>query len=173
MAWVAWLAGAVVLLFGFVVFRGAPYVPSHRRDVRLSFDELYPLGKEDVLVDVGSGDGIILRLAAGYGARSVGYELNPVLVVISRFLSRRDKKISVRLADFWLVPLPDDTTVVYGFIVTRDTKKMTEKLQREADRMGRPLYFISYGSELKGKQKLKELGAHHLYRFEPLQVKKA
>ncbi len=168
MAWLFWPVAGVILLFGFVVLRGAPYVPSHRRDVKRAFDELYELSEKDVLVDVGSGDGIILRQAAARGAKAVGYELNPALVAVSRFLSRGDPKVSVRLGDFWLAPLPADTTVVYGFIVTRDAKKMAKKLQAEADRLGRGLYFISYGSELKDVRKLKGLGAHHLYRFDPL-----
>lgn len=171
--WVFWLVATLVLLFGFVVFRGAPYVPSHRRDVKQAFDELYELSGKDVLVDVGSGDGIILRQAATRGAKAIGYELNPALVAISRFFSRRDPKTSVLLRDFWLTPLPDETTVVYGFIVTRDTKKMSQKMQAEANRLGRPLYFISYGNELKDRQKTKERGAHHLYRFDPLHRAKA
>jgi hypothetical protein len=43
---------AVVLLFGFVAFTGAPYVPSRRRDLQKAFDELYQLKKTDVLVDI-------------------------------------------------------------------------------------------------------------------------
>lgn len=167
MEWLFWLAAGVVLLFGFVVLRGAPYVPSHRRDAQQALGELYQLSANDVLVDVGSGDGIILRLAAARGARTVGYELNPALVAISRLLSRGNPRVRVRLKDFWLASLPADTTVVYGFIVTRDAKKMAKKMQAEADRLGRTLHFISYGSELKGEEKLRELGAHHLYRFKP------
>ncbi|HEU4716091.1 MAG TPA: hypothetical protein VFS14_04660, partial [Candidatus Saccharimonadales bacterium] len=70
---IIWILCAVVLLFGFVVFRGAPYVPSHKKDVAIAFEELYEVGKNDVVVDVGSGDGIILRMAAKRGARAVGY----------------------------------------------------------------------------------------------------
>jgi len=171
--WWAWLFAGIVLLFGFVVFRGAPYVPSHKKEVRRALKDLYAVGKDDVLVDVGSGDGIILREAAKQGARAVGYELNPALVLISKFLSRGDAKISTRLADFWLTPLPDDTTVVYAFTVTRDIKKMAAKLQKEATRLERPLYLISYGTNIPMREPIKVLKAHHLYRFEPLQSTKA
>ena len=173
MAWIFWLFAAVVLLFGFVVFRGAPYVPSHRRQVQRAFDELYKITDKDVVVDVGSGDGLILRLAASRGARAVGYELNPALVAITRFLSRGDKKVSAHLADFWLTRLPEDTTLVYGFMVQRDIEKMAKKMQQEADRLGRPLYFMCYGSSIQSHPKLGELGAHHLYCFEPLHAAKA
>ena len=169
--WVLWILAVIVLIFGFVVFRGAPYVPSHRRQVERAFDELYPLSDKDVLVDVGSGDGIVLRLASRRGARAVGYELNPILVALSQFLSRHDASVTVRLSVFWLTALPPETTVVYGFVVTRDIEKMARKLQQETDRLRHPLYFVSYGATIKSHPKLKELGAHHLYRFDPLQTK--
>ena len=172
MMWLFWTFAAIVILFGFVVFRGAPYVPSHKREVIRAFDELYPLAARDVVVDVGSGDGIILRLAHARGARAIGYELNPALVVISRFLSRHEKGVEVYLSDFWFTPLPSETTVVYGFMVTRDIHKMAAKMQNEASRLGRPLYFISYGSIIKNREAIKQLGAHHLYRFDPLQEAK-
>ena len=171
--WWAWVIAGIVLLFGFVVFRGAPYVPSHKKEVRRALKDLYALDKSDVLVDVGSGDGIILREAARQGARAVGYELNPALVLISKFLSRGDKRISTRLVDFWLTPLPNDTTVVYAFTVTRDIKKMAAKLQTESTRLKRPLYLISYGSNIPTLEPVKAVKAHYLYRFEPLQPEKA
>jgi len=167
---VLWVIGAIVLVFGLVVFRGAPYVPSHRRQVENAFDELYPLSSRDTVVDVGSGDGIVLRLARRRGARAVGYELNPMLVVISRILAGRDQKTTIKLADFWFASLPPQTTVVYCFLVSRDTQKMTVKLQQEADRLGRPIQAISYGAMLDVPA-IKALGAHRLYQFVPRQTK--
>lgn len=162
-----WIVVAVLLLFGLVVFRGAPYVPSHKKEVRRAFRELYPLGSHDTLVDIGSGDGVILRLAAKQGAHAVGYELNPLLVGVSWLLSRRNPLVRVRLVDFWLTKLPDDTTVVYAFMVTRDVKKMVKKLQSEADRRRRPLHLILYGNVIPTRQPVKIVSAFRLYRFDP------
>lgn len=168
-----WIVLTLVVVFGVVVFRGAPYVPSLRRDVAQAFDELYLLGATDVVVDVGSGDGVVLRMASRRGARAVGYELNPVLVLIARFLSRGDEKVSVVLRDFWVTQLPDDTTVIYGFSVSRDMLKMTAKIQSEATRLDRSLYYVSYGSQLAGMRAQKAVGAYHLYVFQPLQQGRA
>lgn len=155
-----------VLLFGLTAFRGAPYVPSRRRDIKKVFDELYTLDGGDVLVDVGSGDGIVLREAAKRGAAAVGYEINPVLVVVSKWLSRRSRRVTVRLADFWLTDLPNETTVVYTFGESRDIEKIARRIQSESTRLGRPLYFISYGFSLRDESSLqKQIGAHFLYRF--------
>lgn len=162
-----WGVVIIVLVFGFVVFRGAPYVPSHRKDVKRAFTELYPLSNKDVLVDVGSGDGVILRLAAECGAQAVGYELNPILVMISRFLSRGNNKIRTQFADLWLTKLPDDTTVVYAFTVSRDGKKLMRKLQREVNRLRRPVHLIMYGSAAPTLEPVREVSAFHLYTLTP------
>lgn len=171
--WAVWLAIAVVLAFGFVVFWGAPYVPSKRRELAQAFDDLYPLDADDVLVDIGSGDGIVLRQAAKKGAKAIGYELNPFLVLLSRWLSRGEPKITVHLANFWQVPLPADTTVVYTFGESRDIAKMAKKVEKEAQRLERPLVFISYAFAVPGQTPHKTLGAYFLYEYAPLQIKKA
>lgn len=159
----------VVFLFGFVVFRGAPYVPSKRKEIRQAFEVLYSLGEKDTLIDIGSGDGIVLREAARTGARAVGYELNPILVVLSRLLCRRNNRIRVRLADYHYVRMPQETTVVYVFGESRDIDGMAHKVAQEATRLNRTLAFISYGFELRGRKASKQQGAYFLYYIHPLQ----
>lgn len=168
-----WLVCAVVVLFGFVVFRGAPYVPSKVRDLNRAFDDLYPLTSDDTLVDIGSGDGIVLRVASRHGARAVGYEINPLLVFVSRLLSRHDARVEAHIADFWRVHLPDETTIVYTFGDTRDIGKMAVMVQHEAIRLKKTLYFMSYGFSVPGETPLKVSGAYFLYKFSALQGKKA
>lgn len=161
------------MIFGLVVFRGAPYVPSRKLLIRQALKELYPLTNKDVLVDIGSGDGVALRVASKLGARAVGYEINPILVIISRFLSRKDKRVTVRLADFWLTRLPDDTTVVYVFLVDHYMEKVKKRMQSEADRLEHPIHMISLGFDMDGIKPIKTVGAYHLYLFGPLQSGKA
>ncbi len=168
-----WLLAAIVLLFGFVVFFGAPYVPSKKKDVKRAFSELYPLSPSDTLVDIGSGDGLVLRQAAEKGAHAVGYELNPVLVYISRFLSRNYPLVITHLANFWKVQLPTETTVVYTFGDSRDIARMAEKVTKSASELNRPLYFISYAVIVPGREPIKQIGPHYLYRIEPLQLDEA
>ncbi|MBF1024390.1 MAG: hypothetical protein HXK98_00630 [Candidatus Nanogingivalaceae bacterium] len=157
----------VVTMFGFVAFTGAPYVPSRRRDLQRAFNELYQLKEADSLVDIGSGDGVVLREASRRGARAIGYELHPLLVLLSRWLSRGDKKVSVRLANFWRTPLPDDTTVVYLFGDGRDIAKMVQYLQCQTNRIGRDIWLISYGFEAADLELKRTVGAHNLYLLRP------
>ena len=173
MIWLIVAVLVVVIIFSFSVFRGSPYLPSHKLDVRQSFIELYHLDKKDVLVDIGSGDGVILREATRLGACAVGYEINPILFLISWFLSRNDKKVTVVFADFWISSLPHDVTIVYVFSASRDIKKIVKRLQNEADRLGRLISVISYGARFNGMKEVNSIGPHHLYAFHPLQSDKA
>lgn len=168
MDWLLLLIGIIVLFFGFVVFRGSPYVPSRKKYIRQAFKKLYPLTSADLLVDIGSGDGIVLREAAKTGALAVGYEINPILVLISRLLSRKHNRITIHLANFWTSSLPNETTVVYVFSVTRDMRKIIEKLQVETNWLAHPLNIISFGSEFQDIKLVKKLGPYHLYILYPL-----
>lgn len=159
----------VVCIFGLVVFRGAPYLPSQKKYVKLALTKLYPISKNDVLVDVGSGDGIVLREASKRGARAVGFEINPILVILSRFLARNDKRIRIRLVDFWLSHLPDDTTVVYVFSVGRDMRKIVNWIQNETTRIGHPISLISFGFGFGDMKVTKKVEPYYLYVFHPLQ----
>lgn len=161
--------GCVILLFCMVVFRGSPYIPTHRANIVKAFSKLYKISDEDVLLDVGSGDGVILREAAKRGARAYGVELNPILVLISKLICKKYPTIKINLADFWLTKFPDDTTIVYIFSVSRDVKKFIKKIQSEANRLNRPLYLINYGEIFEFVKPEKSLGAHHLYLIKPLQ----
>jgi len=163
----------LILSFGAVALYGAPYVPSRKEYIRRAMKELYPLSNKDLLVDIGSGDGVVLREASKFGAKAVGYEINPILFLVSRILSSGDKRVSVRLADYWTSHVPDGTTVIYVFSVSRDVKKLCKWMQKEVDRLGKPIHLISFGINLKGVDELKKVGAYHLYIFQPLQGIKA
>jgi SAM-dependent methyltransferase len=171
--WWIWPLLALFLLFGLVVFRGAPYVPSKKGNLKEAFTDLYPLGEFDLLVDIGSGDGVVLREAAKRGAKAVGYEINPVLVLISKWLSRRSPTVTIRLADFWSVKLPNDTTIIYTFGETRDILKMANKVASEASRLNKSLYFMSYAFQVPNLKPVKQNGSHFLYKIDPLHSSKA
>ena len=169
---VIWIVIALVLIFGFVVFFGAPYVPAKLKHVRQAFDELYHLKPSDLLLDLGSGDGKVLREAARRGAKAVGMELNPVLVVLSNLIGRRLPKQKTKLANMWTMPFPDDTTVVYVFTDSRDIRRLSKRVRTEASRLGRPIHVISYGFTLPELKLVKKNKLHYLYEAKPLQVKK-
>jgi DNA modification methylase len=69
----------LLLAFGGVILRGAPYVPTLDPQARAAL-ELLDLKPGQTLLELGSGDGKILVVAARAGLHVVGIELNPFLV---------------------------------------------------------------------------------------------
>jgi len=172
MIWV-YLIGSAFVLIGISAFFGAPYVPSRRRDVKRMFDELVSISSEDVVLDIGSGDGLVLREASRRGARAIGYEIHPLFVWISRFLSRRDENVTIHWANAWTASFPSDVTVLYAFSVGRDSVKLTQKVQREVDAIGRPVKLVCYGNPLPALTPTESFEAYYLYIFQPLHLSKA
>jgi len=162
----------IVVFFGLVVFLGAPYVPSHKKDIKRAFKH-FDVDSSDFIVDAGSGDGVVLRVASSFGAKAVGYEINPILVGISKLISLRDPNVLVILQNLWLAKFPKETTIVYAFAVQRDEIKLISLMQREADRLNKPLKLLCYANPFKTMKAVDNFEAYHLYIFQPLQVKKA
>src|SRR5437763_1875443 len=76
---------AVVLLISAVV--GVPFLPTHQRQAELMMD-LAGVASGKKVVDLGSGAGRLLFLAAARGAVATGYELNPFLCAWTLFVVR-------------------------------------------------------------------------------------
>jgi hypothetical protein len=162
------IIGVCIVLIGFTAFFGAPYVPSRKKFIKKAFDQLYPLSGKDTLVDIGSGDGIVLRIAAEYGAKAIGYELNPIFYLVSRVMSAK-YDVEIALKNVWYTQIPDETTIVYIFSVSRDSKRMTRKLQNEVNRLGGPVHVMTFGSGLYNIEPIKVMDAYRLYLIRPLQ----
>ena len=147
-----WLAAILVVCFGLIVFIGAPFVPSLNADVKKAFKDLYKLSSNDYLLDLGSGDGRILRLANQSGASSLGYE-----------------NINIEYKSCWQ-KIPSEVTVAYAFVVNRDRAKLAKTIQKSMKGRKTTLYLITYGSELENNFAIpsNKLGAHFLYVFQPL-----
>lgn len=96
--------------------------------------ELANVTKDDVVYDLGSGDGRIVILAAQkYGARGVGIELNPRLVEISRQVAR-DAQVVDRVhfieGDLFTSDI-SAATVVTLFLSSSVNDELEPKLRRE------------------------------------------
>jgi len=167
------VAIVVVATFLLSVFLGAPYVPTKKSDLKLAFEKLYKIKSSDLLVDIGCGGGVVLREASRRGAKALGYEINPFLFLVSYFLSRNNKKIKVKLANYWKTKLPEEVTVIYVFSVDRDMEKIKTWVQNESNRLNKQLNLISLGFDIKSLKEAKQLGVYYLYVFNPLQSVKA
>jgi SAM-dependent methyltransferase len=136
------------VLFFMVAFRGAPYVPTHTKSVEKALDLLH-LSKGDTLVDLGSGDGIVLKLAAKRGYRVYGYEINPILCAIAWLRCWKYRKlVTIKCRDFWLTKLPPETDAVFIFLAGPFLKKIDKKLRDTVATHPKSIKVASYGFRL-------------------------
>lgn len=163
MNWLLLIAGVVFLPFILVVLNGAPYVPTKKDQIEKMFAEL-KLKKGSLVVDLGSGDGVFLLLAAERGYRAVGYEINPYLVMISKWRTRKYKDlVSIKWRSFWSTDLPKDTALVFTFLAGHFMKRLDKKLVEQS--RGRSFLFASVGFEVPARNKDNQTEAVFLYRY--------
>ncbi len=158
--------GAVVAVFLLTVFFGAPYVPTHKKELIKLFEKL-KLSKNDILVDIGSGDGIVLKTASNFGTKSIGFEINPFLVLISKIRLRNFKNTQIYFQNFWHVFPIEKITIFYTFGHSERIEKMLKLAQIQANHQKTDLLFISYGFEIKNFKAFKISGAHFIYKIQP------
>jgi SAM-dependent methyltransferase len=155
-----WLFAVVVLCFGLGALLGAPFLPVRKVDAEAALD-LAELKAGQTLIDLGSGDGRLLLAAAQRGASAIGYEVNPIMYLWSLVVTwRYRRQISVRLQNFWRLPLPP-ADVIYIFLIDRYTARLDAKLGQE---VARPTKVVSYVFELP-RQPIKSTRNTHLYLY--------
>ena len=113
--------------------KGAPYVATPNQTVRRML-ELAEVSSQDVVYDLGSGDGRVLWLAAQeFGARTVGVEIDPFRYAWTKLLirfKRLQAQVTVIRADFFNVDL-SSATVVTAYLLRDTNRKLMEKLVHE------------------------------------------
>ena len=110
--------------------RGALYVSSARARVR-AFVEAVDLRPGQLLVDLGCGDGRVLRAASRHcRLQAVGYELNPLAYLKARLLSIGHSRIRIRMKNFWDVDL-SRADVVFCYLFPDVMPDLTRKLRKE------------------------------------------
>jgi hypothetical protein len=137
----------VALAFAIAGLLGAPYVPILRRDSQALL-KLANLQPGQTLVDLGSGDGRLLRAAAAQGIRGIGYEINPFMVLTSRLVCWRYRRlITIHWANLWHTKLPP-ADVIYVFLMPRFMTRLNDKLTTE---LTQPTRVISFAFEMPGR----------------------
>lgn len=128
------------LLFTILIFylllaflTGAPYVPSTRSTAEAML-KLAKISSDTTVYDLGSGDGKLLNLAMIYGAKkAIGYEINPFLVLASRFrflLKPYRNKVQIYFKNFWHAKI-SDADVVFIYLLPWRMEKLKQKLLTE------------------------------------------
>jgi len=152
----------VIMLFGFVVFVGAPYLPTRSQQIKAAFD-LLDLRKGQTLLELGCGDGRVLKNAAKRGYNATGYELNPLLVIIAKIVNwnYRDK-VRIIWGNYWNKEWPDYDGI-YVFLLDRYMRKLNKKIIQSFK--GKSIRLASLAFKVPGKTPAKTKDGVYLYIY--------
>ncbi len=131
LALLIFLVWASVYIISLIVswFRGAPYVPTADREVSRILNHLHP-DKNDYFLELGCGDGRVLRKAAQiYGVRGKGVDINPIVLSKAKILCSFQKLQGIHFSaedvketDF------SDADIIYIFLFPKLVQELRDKL---------------------------------------------
>lgn len=152
---------ALVLLFGFVLLFGAPYLPTLKQQKQQALD-LLDLKPGQTMLELGCGDGRVLLAAAKRGWRCVGWELNPLLALVARLVTWRYRdKVEVIWGDYWRAKWPP-AEGIYGFILTKYMPKLDKKIRHDCKK---PVKLVSLAFEVPDCKADRQVGGLFLYKY--------
>ena len=149
-------------LFAFVVAVGAPYLPTQNQQREAALD-LLDLKKGQLLCDLGCGDGALLLAAAGRGIRAVGYEINPLLVLVTWLRGRRYRGlVQVHWANFWHADI-SDADAVFVFLIDHHMRHLDSYMNAQFS--GKSVKLASYAFLVPGRQPAAKSHGVFLYKY--------
>ena len=150
-----------VLVLLYLLLQGAIFVPTPHSEVE-DIISLSGIKKGEKVADLGSGDGRIVLAFAKKGAQADGFEINPVLVKLSRSkIKAEDVEGNARIhfGSFWRANLKQyDVVVVFGisYIMARLERKLRVELKPGARVIANIFPFPKW-------KYLKKIGGLYLY----------
>jgi precorrin-6B methylase 2 len=114
-------------------FYGLPPVPTRPERIRKAL-QLVRLQPDEVLYDLGAGDGRVLLLAAQeFGANAVGLEVGPVqcaLIWLRIAANGLRNRIQVKWANFYTADL-QEADVLFVYATSKEVKKLAPYLEKQ------------------------------------------
>jgi precorrin-6B methylase 2 len=129
--WLSILFFVIVLLWILVpALYGLPPVPTNQERIRHAL-QLANLQPDEVLYDLGAGDGRVLLIAArDFKARAVGIEIGPIqcsLIWLRILAGGLGNRVSIRWGNFYQVNL-GEADVVFVYATSREVRKLAPHL---------------------------------------------
>lgn len=128
------LALIIILLCGLWILvpmlYGPPWIPTRTNRIRKAL-QLAGLKPDEVVYDLGCGDGRVLVIAAReFGARAVGIEIGPAQCAaawLRAALSGAKDRVRVRWGNFYRADLKD-ADVVFAYLTSGQARRLEEHL---------------------------------------------
>jgi len=114
----------------------SPWTPWWRtsKKVARAMCKLARINKDDVVYDLGSGDGTaLITVAKEFGAKGVGIEIDPLRFLVSSILlhsNRLSQRVQIKKKNFYDVNI-SKASVVFVYLVPRVLEKLKPKFLKE------------------------------------------
>jgi ribosomal protein L11 methylase PrmA len=112
---------------------GLPSRPTHPDRIRKAL-QMADLKADELLYDLGSGDGRVLVIAAReFGAKAVGIEIGPVQRLVSRMAARNNgvsDRVRVEAGDFYKSDVRN-ADVVFIYATSTEVTKLASHLEKQ------------------------------------------
>lgn len=147
-----YVAIGVFAIWALSAIIGVPFLPTHKKQARRAM-QLANVRPGTKVVDLGSGAGRIVLMAARLGAKAVGYELNPFLTAWSKVViwcAGLTGQAEVYLKSIYQADV-SDADVVFAFLFPKLMPKVEEGI---IPKMKPGALFVSYAFPLPNKKAL-------------------
>lgn len=112
------------------VTRGALFTPTSSVRIK-AFLEAVPMHSQELFLDLGCGDGRVLREASWrYGVRALGFEVNLLAYLAAKILNFGTKGVQIRRRNFWGEHLSHGD-VVFCYLFPDVMESLAKKLEAE------------------------------------------
>lgn len=156
------LIGVVFMLFALAVFFGAPYLPTLKPQINDALD-LLDLKKGQTMLELGSGDGRVMLAAAKRGWNVVGYEINPLLVIISWVITLRYRRqVKIVWGSYWRKAWPE-CDGIFTFLLDRYMTRLDEHIWLNCKK---PVRVVSFAFKIPGKRIARRKKGIYLYTYD-------
>ena len=152
---------AILICFTFVIFFGAPYLPTLKQQQLIAL-QMLNLKPGQLLLEPGCGDARMLIAAAKKGINGIGYELNPIIYVIAKVVTWRYRRmIKIKFGNFWTKNWPK-ANGIYVFILPKFMAELDKKIiQSKLTNVK----VVSYAFEIPDKKAISKKEALFLYKY--------
>lgn len=127
----------------------SPWAPWWRTNTNTAkaICKLANIKSDDVVYDLGCGDGEVLIQSANLGAKGVGIEIDPLRVFIAKtrvYKNNLNKKIFIKRKNFFKEDI-SEASVVVVYLIPQTLKKLLPKFKKE---LKKGTKIISYRYEI-------------------------
>lgn len=165
MNWLVLVFSILVLVFGFVILFGAPYLPTLKKQTDQALD-LLGLKPGQTLLELGCGDGRVVKAAAKRGLAVTGYELNPILAVIAWLNTFKYRgQVKIVWGNYWRKQWPE-TDAIFVFLLDKYMKKLDKTIVQKVAQQGRPIKLLSFTFKVPGRKIDAKQQGLFLYKYQ-------